>query len=72
MIFALRYMSNNINQIAKRLNETGRAYDSDFYDIQKRQDELWVKANESSPSLRSYKLFRIRRSCILAEVHYVR
>ena len=46
MISLLRYMSNNINQIAKRLNETGRAYDSDFEDIQKRQDELWVKANE--------------------------
>lgn len=46
MISLLRYMSNNINQIAKRLNETGRAYDSDFYDVQKRQDELWVKANE--------------------------
>jgi hypothetical protein len=46
MISLLRYTSNNINQIAKRLNETGRAYDSDFEDIQKRQDELWVKANE--------------------------
>ena len=46
MISLLRYTSNNINQIAKRLNETGRAYDSDFEDIKKRQDELWVKANE--------------------------
>lgn len=46
MISLLRYTSNNINQIAKRLNETGRAYDSDFEDIQKRQDELWLKANE--------------------------
>jgi hypothetical protein len=46
MISLLRYTSNNINQIAKRLNETGRAYDSDFADIQKRQDELWTKANE--------------------------
>ena len=26
------------------MNHSG--YDSDFYDIQKRQDELWVKANE--------------------------
>lgn len=46
MISLLRYTSNNINQIARRLNETGRAYDSDFADIQKRQDELWTKANE--------------------------
>lgn len=46
MISLLRYTSNNINQIAKRLNETGRAYASDFDDIQKRQDELWSKANE--------------------------
>ena len=29
MISLLRYTSNNINQIAKRLNESGRAYDTD-------------------------------------------
>ena len=46
LISLLRYTSNNINQIARRLNETGRAYESDFADIRQRQDELWGKANE--------------------------
>ena len=46
LISLLRYTSNNINQIARRLNETDRAYESDFSDIRQRQDDLWVKANE--------------------------
>ena len=33
MLSLLRYISNNINQIAKRLNESGRAYETDFEDI---------------------------------------
>lgn len=33
MISLLRYTSNNINQIAKRLNESGRAYDTDLAEI---------------------------------------
>jgi len=46
LISLLRYTSNNINQIARRLNETGRAYESDFDDIRQKQDQLWVKASE--------------------------
>lgn len=46
MISLLRYTSNNINQIAKRLNEGGRAYDTDFTDIQEKLDQLWGLANE--------------------------
>ena len=44
MLSFLRYTSNNIN--AKRLNETGRAYETDFADIQKKQEQLWGLANE--------------------------
>ena len=46
MISLLRYTSNNINQIAKRLNENGRAYETDFADIQEKQNQLWRLANE--------------------------
>lgn len=46
MLSLLRYTSNNINQIAKRLNESGRAYETDFSDIQKKQEQLWGLANE--------------------------
>ncbi|MGI6744036.1 MAG: plasmid mobilization protein [Eubacteriales bacterium] len=46
MISLLRYTSNNINQIAKRLNESGRAYKTDFADILEKQEQLWGLANE--------------------------
>lgn len=45
MISLLRYTSNNINQIAKRLNESGRAYDTDLAEILEKQDRLWKLAN---------------------------
>lgn len=46
MVSLLRYTGNSINQMAKRLNETGRVYEADISDIQKRQTELFEKANE--------------------------
>lgn len=46
MVSLLRYTSNNINQMAKRLNETGSIYEADISDIQNRQTELFEKANE--------------------------
>ena len=45
MISLLRYTSNNINQIAKRLNESGRAYDTDLAEILEKQKQLWGLAN---------------------------
>ena len=38
----MRRSSNNLNQLAKRVNSNGRLYDADLEDIQKRQDELWI------------------------------
>ena len=38
--------TNNINQIAKRVNETGSAYATDMDDIQARQEEIWVQQKE--------------------------
>lgn len=46
MISLLRYTSNNINQIAKRLNESGRAYDTDLAVILEKQKQLWQLAND--------------------------
>lgn len=46
MISLLRYTSNNINQIAKRLNESGRAYDTDLTEILEKQKQLWELANK--------------------------
>ena len=36
-----RYSSNNLNQLARRVNETGRIYDADLEDISRRQEALW-------------------------------
>lgn len=52
MISLLRRSSNNLNQIAKRLNETGRFYAADLEDMLRRQEQLWQTANrESCPAL---------------------
>lgn len=37
----LRRCSNNLNQYAKRANESGSIYAEDIRDLQKRMDELW-------------------------------
>ena len=42
MLSLMRRISSNINQIAKRANETGRVYDADLDEIQNRQEQLWT------------------------------
>ena len=46
MISLLRRSSNNLNQIAKRVNQTGRLYGEDMEDILRKQEGLWQAANE--------------------------
>jgi hypothetical protein len=38
--------TNNINQIAKRVNQTGNFYAADLNDLQARYDELWAQTKE--------------------------
>lgn len=45
MISLQRYTSNNINQIAKRLNETDRIYTDDMEEIKSNQKKLWNGIN---------------------------
>ena len=45
MISLLRRTSNNLNQIAKRMNQTGRLYGEDLEDILQNQERLWQSAN---------------------------
>ena len=42
----MRRTSNNVNQIARRLNETGRIYDVDIADVQAQQEQLWNSLNQ--------------------------
>ena len=46
MISLLRRSSNNLNQIAKRVNETGRIYDTDIEYLCGNQKQLWAAMNE--------------------------
>lgn len=45
MVSLLRYASNNINQIAWRMNESGRVYDTDLEQVIQNQEQLWGMAN---------------------------
>ena len=40
IISLLRYTGNNVNQIAKKLHETGRAYETDIADVKENQKRL--------------------------------
>jgi hypothetical protein len=45
----VRLLSNatkNINQIARRVNETGNVYAADINDLSNRYDELWAQTKE--------------------------
>ena len=42
----LSSVSNNINQIAKRANQTGNVYSTDLEDIKTQQDEIWKQQRE--------------------------
>jgi len=41
MVQLLSNATNNLNQIAKRVNATGSVYESDIQDIRDRQEQLW-------------------------------
>ena len=46
MVRLLSNATNNINQIARRVNETGSIYATDLDDIQARYDTLWTQTKE--------------------------
>ena len=46
LVSLLRRCSNNLNQYAKRANETSSIYQDDIKDVQERLDEIWEAAKE--------------------------
>lgn len=46
MVSLMRYSSNNLNQLTRRIHETGRIYDADLEDISQRQEQLWEGVRE--------------------------
>lgn len=51
----LRRCSNNLNQYAKRANETGSIYAADIADLQARLDEIWELSRQSLLRLASIR-----------------
>ena len=47
MISLLRRCSNNLNQYAKRANETGSIYAADMEDLRVRLDEIWELSRQT-------------------------
>ena len=55
MVVLLRRCSNNINQIAKRANETRSVYAEDVNDLQRQYDSLWEAAKKILAGLAKIK-----------------
>ena len=68
MVSLLRRSSNNLNQIARRVNSTNRVYNEDIQEILRTQEKLWEIANTVLSSLAS---INCRRDNI-AELLYLR
>ena len=41
LVSLMRYSSNNLNQLTRKVHEIGRVYDADLEDISQRQEQLW-------------------------------
>ncbi|MDE7242849.1 MAG: plasmid mobilization relaxosome protein MobC [Oscillospiraceae bacterium] len=51
MVSLLRRSSNNLNQLTRRVHETGRFYDADLEELRQRYDGLWDAAQKILTSL---------------------
>ena len=51
MVSLLRRSSNNLNQLTRRVHETGRFYDADLEDLRQSYDSLWDAAQKILTSL---------------------
>ena len=45
LVSLLRYSSNNLNQLARQVHETGRVYAADMDDILQNQERIWQAAS---------------------------
>lgn len=56
LVSLLRSCSNNINQLTKRVNETGRFYEADMEGLHEQMDRLWDEAKKVFILLSEQKL----------------
>ena len=46
LVSLMHRSSNNLNQLTRKVHETGRVYDVDLEDISQRQEQLWEGVRE--------------------------
>ena len=46
LVSLMRRNSNNLNQLTRKVHETGLVYDADLEDIAQRQEQLWEGVKE--------------------------
>ena len=46
LVSLMRRSSNNLNQLTRKVHETGRVYDADLEDISQWQEQLWEGVKE--------------------------
>ena len=51
LVSLLRRSSNNLNQLTRRVHETGRIFDTDLEDLRQKYDKLWEHTSELLYSL---------------------
>lgn len=51
LVSLLRRSSSNLNQLTRRVHETGRYYDADMEDLQQNYEKLWGAAQKLLSSL---------------------
>ena len=55
MVSLLRYSSNNLNQLTKRVHETGRIYDADLEDLRQTHERMWDAVRDILSALSKLK-----------------
>ena len=55
LVSLLRYSSNNLNQLTKRVHETGRIYDADLEDLRQTHERMWDAARDILSALSKLK-----------------
>ena len=55
LLSLLRRSSNNLNQYAKRANETGSIYKADIEDLRRRLDAIWQQQKELLTELAGFE-----------------
>ena len=67
LVSLMRRSSNNLNQLTRKVHETGRVYNADLEDISQRQEQLWEGVKEIlTQSVTSSTMWPIQRKQITA------